>query len=68
MTSGGIKETNIGPREQRRRLLFGLAMVTVAVTLVILQTTLGWARGWRLPTVLPFFAGMLGVLQAHTKT
>ena len=59
---------NIGPREQRRRFTIGIIMFAVAAIIVAGQMWFGWSKGWRLLTVLPFFAGMLGLLQAHKGT
>ncbi len=68
MTSDSIRESNIGPREQRRRLTFGIVMLAVAAVIVAGQIVLDWSRWWRILTVLPFFAAMLGVLQAYKGT
>ena len=68
MATDTIKESNIGPREQRRRLVFGMVMITIAVSVVGAQVTLGWSSWWRLVTILPLMGGVLGVLQAHKKT
>lgn len=68
MTSDSIRESNIGPREQRRRLTFGIVMLAVAAVIIAGQIVLDWPKWWRMLTVLPFFAGMLGVLQAHRGT
>ncbi len=62
------RESNIGPRGQRARLTFGVAMLALAAVIVAGQIVLDWPRWWRMLTVLPFFAGMLGVLQAHKGT
>lgn len=68
MAPDRIMESNIGPREQRRRLTFGIVMLVVALGIVAGQIALDWPMWWRLLTALPFFAGMLGVLQAHKGT
>ena len=68
MTSDSTRESNIGPRGQRARLTVGIVMLGVAAVIVAGQIMLDWPRWWRMLTVLPFFAGMLGVLQAHKGT
>lgn len=68
MAPDNIRESNIGPREQHRRLTFGIVMLAVAAVIVTGQIALDWSKWWRVLTVLPFFAGMLGVLQAHKGT
>jgi len=68
MTSDSTRESNIGPREQRARLTFGVTMLAVAAVIVAGQIMLDWPRWWRMLTVLPLFAGMLGILQAHKGT
>ncbi len=68
MTSDSVRESNIGPRQQRTRLIFGLVMLALAAVIVAGQIMLDWPRWWRMLTVLPFFAGMLGILQAYKGT
>jgi hypothetical protein len=43
-------------------------MLAVAAVMVVGQIMLDWPRWWRMLTVLPFFAGILGILQAHKST
>jgi hypothetical protein len=59
---------NIGPRQRRRRLVFG--MVAFAASAVILAALLGTAapRWPRLLAALPFWAGALGFLQHRERT
>ena len=68
VVSNTIRESNIGPHEQRRRLTFGIVMVTIALGMVAAQVSLGWSTWWRLVTILPLMGGVLGILQAHKKT
>ncbi|MHB1193460.1 MAG: hypothetical protein ACYC6F_10480 [Longimicrobiales bacterium] len=59
---------NIGQRQRRQRLLFGL--VAVAAAAVILGGLLGTGapRAVRLLAAIPFWAGALGFLQHREKT
>jgi fucose permease len=58
---------NIGPRGRRRRLLLGLVLLAVGLLVVVLD--LAAASGWWLVAVFAlFWAGALGVLQAHGHT
>jgi hypothetical protein len=59
---------NIGSRQRRQRLSFGL--VSFAASAVILTGLLGTdaPRAARLLAALPFWAGALGVLQHREKT
>ncbi len=68
MASDTVRETNIGPREQRRRAIQGIALLLMGGGVVAGQLVLGAGHGWRTLAVVPFLLGMLGVLQAHSKT
>lgn len=59
---------NIGPRQRRQRLVFGI--VALAASAVILAALLGTEgpRWPRLLAALPFWAGALGYLQHREKT
>ena len=59
---------NIGPRERRRRMRFGAALLVVGAGLAALVVGIGAHRLWRLLLFLPFWAGAVGVLQAREKT
>ena len=63
-----IRETNIGPREKRRRFTLGIVMLGIAAMVLAGQIVFGWSKWWRLVNVLPFFAGILGLLQATRGT
>ncbi len=68
MAGDQIRETNIGPREARRRLTGGAVMLAAGLMIVAGQMLFGWSKWWRVIAVLPFFTGMMGLLQAGTKT
>ncbi|NJD17965.1 MAG: hypothetical protein FIA95_01585 [Gemmatimonadetes bacterium] len=59
---------NIGPRQRRQRLVFGV--VAFAASAVILAGLLaaGAPVPARLLSAVPFWAGMLGFLQHREKT
>lgn len=59
---------NIGPRERRKRLTFGLALSALGVGLTVALVVADVHRLWRLGLFLPFWAGALGVLQARENT
>lgn len=59
---------NIGPRERRRRLGFGLVLLVAGVCVAAVLVGVGAHRLWRLAVFLPFWAGALGVFQAREKT
>jgi fatty acid desaturase len=62
------REGNLGPRENRRRLVFGLVMLAVALAATGVLLTSGASRWWRLALFIPFaFAGH-GLFQAREKT
>ena len=59
---------NLGPREQRKRFVFGLVMLVVglAVSAVLISTDASpW---WRLLVFIPFALAGHGLLQAREKT
>lgn len=59
---------NIGPRETRRRLLFGFGMLLVGFAGLAVLIAYGAPRVWRLALALPFWAGALGYFQARAHT
>jgi len=59
---------NIGPKEIRKRLLMGVAMLAVGVILAVIFTHGGVSRGWYAVLYLPFWMGTLGISQARKKT
>ena len=59
---------NIGHRERRRRMGFGVVLLAAGVGLAALLVGLQADRLWRLLLFLPFWAGAVGVLQAWEKT
>lgn len=59
---------NIGPRERRKRMHFGLVMLGVGAVALAALAAAGLPRLWRLALFLPFWAGALGVFQAREKT
>ncbi|MCK6502157.1 hypothetical protein L6R53_01910 [Myxococcota bacterium] len=59
---------NIGPREQRKRMTYGVVALAVGVAIGLALWGSGVHRGWRLVLALPFWMGALGVFQAREKT
>jgi hypothetical protein len=68
MMVGKAKLANIGPKETRKRLLIGVAMLATGVVLAIIFTRAGVSRGWYSILFLPFWMGTLGISQARKKT
>jgi hypothetical protein len=68
MNVGKAGLANIGPKEIRKRLLMGIAMLAVGVALAVIFTHIGVSRGWYAVLFLPFWIGSLGISQAHKKT
>ena len=66
--SGAVCFANIGPREQRRRLMFGLAAFVVGIVLAALLILIGVNPLWRVFLFLPFAAAGVGYFQARDKT
>jgi hypothetical protein len=59
---------NIGPRQRRARLTFGLVMVAGTLGWIALALTLGLPRVGRFLTFAPAWLGALGVFQYLEKT
>jgi hypothetical protein len=59
---------NIGPMQQRRRLLLGLIMIALSVAVGLWLVGAGAARASRLLLFLPLLFGFLGLLQVREKT
>jgi hypothetical protein len=68
MNVGKAKLANIGPKEIRKRLLMGVAMLAMGVVLAVIFTHAGVSRGWYLVLFLPFWMGTLAISQARKKT
>jgi hypothetical protein len=59
---------NIGPKETRKRLLMGVAMLAMGVVLAVIFTYAGVSPGWYSVLFLPFWMGTLPVSEARKKT
>lgn len=59
---------NIGSRERRRRMRFGVVSLVVGAALTAILVSIDASRAWRIASFLPFWAGALGVMQAREKT
>jgi hypothetical protein len=59
---------NIGPRERRKRLVFGIAALAVSVVISFLFVFTGVRPVFRLPLFIPLFVGALGFFQARDRT
>jgi len=68
MNVGKAELANIGPKETRKRLIMGVAMLAMGVVLAVTFTHAGVSRGWYAVLFLPFWMGTLGISQARKKT
>jgi hypothetical protein len=59
---------NIGPRARRKRLMAGIAALTVGIGVGVGLVSTGADRWGRLGLFFPFWMGALGVFQAQEKT
>jgi hypothetical protein len=59
---------NIGPRERRKRMLFGAGFLMIGVLAAAALIAGGVPRAWRLLLVAPFWAAGLGLFQARGRT
>jgi hypothetical protein len=68
MNTGNIELANIGPKETRKRLIMGVAMLALGVVLAVIFAHAGVSRGWYAALFLPFWMGTLAISQARKKT
>jgi hypothetical protein len=68
MTVGKEELANIGPKEARKRLLMGVAMLAMGVVLAVVFAHADVSPGWYSVLFLPFWMGTLAVSQARKKT
>ena len=68
MNVGTAELANIGPKETRKRLLMGVAMLAVGVVVAVVFTHAGVSRGWYSVLLLPFWMGTFPISQARKKT
>lgn len=66
--SGEACIANIGFKERRKRMRFGVAVLVACAVIAVLLVGIGAQRLWRIGLFLPFWAGALGVFQAREKT
>jgi len=59
---------NIGPRESRKRIIFGIAVLSLTIFILIVEINVGLNRFWRLPLFFLFMMASLGFFQAREKT
>jgi hypothetical protein len=59
---------NIGPRERQRRLVVGVVMLGIAVTLAVMLVLFGAPRVWRLLVVAPAWIAGIGLFQVKEQT
>lgn len=58
---------NIGPAQQRRRLLLGIASLLLAAVLVATAVAVGWPRWTLLLSVFPLYGAAMGYLQYRER-
>jgi hypothetical protein len=68
MNVGKAGRANIGPKEIRKRLLMGIAVLALGIVLAVIFAHAGISRGWYAVLFLPFWIGSLGISQARKKT
>lgn len=59
---------NIGPRERRKRLAFGVAAFVVSLAVLALLMAVEAGRWWRLVLFPLFWSAALGFFQSRDKT
>jgi hypothetical protein len=68
MEAGEVCIPNIGPRERRRRLIGGAAMLALGGIAAAVLLGFGTERAWRVVVFLPIWGGALGLIQVREKT
>lgn len=59
---------NIGPRENHKRLVIGLALFAASFGIGLILIALGVNRWWRVGLALPLWMAALGLFQSKEKT
>ncbi len=67
-SAGRVCIPNIGPRERRTRLAFGVVAIAAGLLLSTALIMAGVHPLWRIIVLLPFWAGATGVFEAREKT
>jgi len=67
-SEGAVCVANIGPRERRKRLMFGVTSLVVSVAGAAALVLSGTAVAWRAALFLPFMSAGLGFFQWREQT
>ena len=67
MNVGKAELANIGPKEIRKRILMGVAMLAVGIVVAVIFAHADVSPGWYAALFLPFWMGTLGISQASKK-
>lgn len=59
---------NIGPKESRKRLAFGMGAFVITLFLLVIMMALDLSRWWRIVLFIPFLMATIGFLQFKEKT
>jgi hypothetical protein len=68
MESDSVCIANIGPRERRKRLAFGIVSLAASAGIAATLVARGAAVGWRAGLFLPLAGAALGFFQWREKT
>jgi hypothetical protein len=68
MESETVCIANIGPRERRKRLIFGTVSLALSVVIAAALVLRGVPIGWRVGLFLPLLSAALGFFQWREKT
>jgi len=68
MNVGKADLANIGPKEIRKRVVMGVAMLAVGIVVAVIFAHADVSPGWYAALFLPFWMGTLGISQARKKT
>ena len=68
MPEGEVCIMNIGPRERRKRLRFGVLALAIGLGAFAALFLTGASLWWRLALFLPFASAGAGYFQARDKT
>jgi hypothetical protein len=68
MESETVCIANIGPRERRKRLIFGTVSLALSVLIASALVLRGVSIGWRVVLFLPLMSAGLGFFQWREKT
>jgi hypothetical protein len=68
MINNPVAIENIGPKESRKRLVFGVFMLFFSAFMMVILIIAEMSRFWRIILFIPILMGTIGFFQSREKT